>query len=329
MRWLSGYTGEGLLFITEDLRAVVTDFRYVEQAEMQAEEYKVRMTTAEDTPPKVVARLLTEASVNQMCFEDDFLTVKGMKELREAAPNVSFVPIDQKAEKLRQIKDESEIALIEKACRITCQAYEYILGFIKEGFTEIQVRNELESALIRFGADKASFDIIVATGANGSLPHAIPGSRTIERGHMLTMDFGARVGGYCADMTRTVAIGALDAESRKIYDTVLKAQLLALDAIRPGINCREVDRIARDFIGEAGYVGRFGHGLGHSLGLDIHEPPRLSTISKDTLKPGMVVTDEPGIYIPGKCGCRIEDTVLVTEDGCRRLTTSDKELIIL
>ena len=333
MRWLSGYTGEGALLITNDLWAVVTDFRYTEQAEMQAPDYKVFMTTPEEKEPKVVARLLADTGIGRLNFEDDFLTVKGMKELQEAAPDVSFIPVDKKPEKLRQIKDGSEIALIEKACGITCRAYEYILGFISdhlnEGLTEIMVRNELESALIRFGADKPSFESIVATGANGSLPHAIPGDRVIKRGQMLTMDFGAMVGGYCADMTRTVAIGEINAESRKIYDTVLQAQQLALELIRPGADCREVDGIARSFIEKAGYEGRFGHGLGHSLGLDIHESPRLSSISDDTLAPGMVVTDEPGIYIPGICGCRIEDTVLVTEDGCRRLTTADKELIIL
>ena len=337
MRWLSGYTGEGALLITDNLWAVVTDFRYTEQAEMQAPDYKVFITTPEDKEPKVVAGLLAEMGIKTLCFEDDYLTVKGMKLQQEAAPDVSFVPVDRKPEKLREIKDESEIALIEKACGVTCQAYDYIVGYIKGKIakshrvrlTEIQVRNELESALIRFGADRPAFDSIVATGANGSLPHAIPGDRVIRRGHMLTMDFGAKIGGYCADMTRTVAIGEIDAESRKIYDTVLRAQLMALDLIRPGADCREVDRLARTFIGEAGYEGRFGHGLGHSLGLDIHEPPRLSTISEDTLAAGMVVTDEPGIYIPGQCGCRIEDTVLVTEDGCRRLTTADKELMIL
>lgn len=329
MRWISGYTGEGLLFITESQWVVITDFRYVEQSEIQAKDYMVQMTTAEDTEAKVVARLAANAGIHKISFEDDFMTVKEMQAYHEAAPAVSFVPINQKPEKLRQIKDEGEIERIEKACRITDQAFDYILGFIKVGLTEIQLRNELESALIRFGADKPAFDSIIATGTNGALPHAIPGNRVIEHGQLLTMDFGARVDGYCADMTRTVAIGTIDPQSRKIYETVLSAQLLALDAIRPGISCRDVDHIARSFIDEAGYEGRFGHGLGHSLGLDIHESPRFSVKCEDVLQPGIVMTNEPGIYIPGTCGCRIEDTVLVTADGCRRLTNSPKELIIL
>ncbi|MDR0928723.1 MAG: Xaa-Pro peptidase family protein [Oscillospiraceae bacterium] len=327
MRYLSGYTGEGLLVLADGIRAVVTDFRYTEQAEQQAPGYSVHMTDSVNTAEKVAAGLL--AGLTVVAFEDDEVTVKGMGKLSEAMPKQRFVPMNHRVEMLRTVKDAAEIALIEKACAISCLAFEDMLSFIAPGRTELEVRFALENALYRHGAEKLAFDTIVATGANGSLPHAIPGNRVIEKGHLVTMDFGARVGGYCADITRTVAVGSLGDAERHVYETVLQAQLLALDAIRPGANCRAVDKIARDFIDQAGYKGRFGHGLGHSLGLDIHESPRLSTACDDTLQPGMLMTNEPGIYLPGQCGCRIEDTVLVTEDGCRRLTTAGKELIIL
>lgn len=329
MRWLSGYTGEGLLFIAAGVCAIITDFRYTEQAEHQAPDYSVHMTTQAKTHEGVAAELAHAKGIKTIAFEDDFVTVKGADALKAAMPDARFIPVNQKTEKLRTLKDDSEIALIEKACEISCQAFEAILGIIHPGMTELEIRFELESAMYRFGAEKTAFDTIIASGPNGSLPHAIPSTRIIKTGEMVTMDFGARYGGYCADMTRTVAIGAIDDAKRRVYDTVLTAQLRALDAIKPGVVCSEVDKVARSFIDEAGYAGRFGHGLGHSLGLDIHENPRFNTSCEAVLAEGIVITDEPGIYLPGDCGCRIEDTVLVTGDGCRRLTPAAKELIIL
>ncbi len=329
MRYLSGYTGEGLLVLLPGLLSIVTDFRYTEQAQSQAPDFTVHMTSPTVPHEEVAAGLVAQAGIETLAFEDDEVTVRGLQALEKHMPSVKLVPQNRKAEQLRVVKDEGEIALIEKACEISCRAFDHILGFIKPGLTELEVRFELENALYRFGGEKLSFDTIIATGANGSLPHAIPGKRVIEKGHMVTMDFGARYGGYCADITRTVAVGTLDDKQRRVYETVLQAQLRALDAIRPGAACREVDRVARTFIDEAGYKGRFGHGLGHSLGLDVHEEPRFNTTSEATLEKGIVITDEPGIYLPGQCGCRIEDTVLVTADGCRRLTPAAKELIIL
>jgi len=329
MRWLSGYTGEGLLVLSSGLKAIVTDFRYTEQAGQQAPDYTVHMTSPTVTHDMVAAGLVRDAGIQTLAFEDDEVTVKGMESIRKAMPGIQFVPMAQRPEKLRTVKDDGETALIEKACQITCQAFEHILGVIKPGMTELDVRFELECAMYRFGAEKLAFDAIIATGANGALPHAIPGDRPIMAGDMVTMDFGAKYGGYCADFTRTVAVGAIDAEKRRIYGTVLEAQLRALDAVRPGAACRGVDAAARGLIHNAGHEGRFGHGLGHSLGLDIHEEPRCNTISEAVLEPGMVMTIEPGIYLPGSCGCRIEDTVLVTPDGSKRLTLAAKELIIL
>lgn len=329
IRWLSGYTGEGLLVIADGLCAIVTDFRYTEQAENQAPDYTVHMTSLTVPHEQVAAGLVRGAGMETLAFEDDKVTVSGYRAIEAAMPGIKLVSLSQAPEDLRVVKDTEEIERIERACQISCRAFEHILGVIKPGMTEMQVRLELESALFRFGAEKLAFDTIIATGANGALPHAIPGERTIENGHMVTMDFGASYGGYCADITRTVAVGGLDDAQRRIYDTVLTAQLMALDAIRPGAKCREVDAVARDYIDQAGYQGRFGHGLGHALGLDIHESPRFNSVSEAVLVEGIVITDEPGIYLPGQCGCRIEDTMLVTADGCRRLTTASKELIIL
>lgn len=329
MRWLSGYTGEGLLIVAPGLRAIVTDFRYTEQAEQQAPDYTVHMTTATVTHAQTAAALVKAAGIQTLSFEDDEVTVSGFAALQEAMAGVTFVPQGKIVEKLRVIKDAGEIELIRKACVIADKAFEYMLGVLKPGMTELDVRLELENALYRNGAEKLAFDTIIASGPNGALPHAIPGNRKLENGDMITMDFGARYGGYCSDTTRTVALGSLDAEKLKVYETVLEAQLRALDAIKPGAACREVDHVARAYINGQGFEGRFGHGLGHSLGLDVHEDPRFSTTSDAVLEEGIVITDEPGIYIPGAYGCRIEDTVLVTKDGVERLTTSSKELVIL
>ncbi len=327
IRWLSGYTGEGLLLVGEGLRAIVTDFRYTEQAERQAPGFSVHMTSAAMPHEKLAAELFGGAS--KIAFEDDYVTVRDLTKLRAAMPDADFVPVNGKAELLRRVKDDDEIALIEKACQITCEAFEYILGFIKPGVTEFEIRVALENAMIRFGAEKPSFDTIIAAGANGSLPHAIPGAYAVKAGEMITMDFGAKYAGYCADFTRTVAVGALSDDKRRVYDTVLRAQLAAHDAIRVGVRGRDVDKVARDIIDASGYQGRFGHGLGHSLGLDIHEDPRCSATCDVALEAGMLMTNEPGIYLPGNCGCRIEDTVLVTDNGARRLTTAGRELITL
>ncbi|HML46107.1 MAG TPA: aminopeptidase P family protein, partial [Clostridia bacterium] len=277
-----------------------------------------------------VAYSLLAPEERVLAFEDDHVTVSQMRALEAAMPDVRFVPMAQRPETLRAIKDEDEIASITKACEISCLAFEHMLGAIKPGQTETEIRLELETALYRFGADKLAFDTIIAGGANGSLPHAVPGSYRVQKGDFITMDFGARVNGYCSDMTRTVALGAIDTDKRRVYDTVLTAQLRALDALKPGALCKAVDAVARDYIYESGFEGRFGHGLGHCLGLDIHESPRLSMSAGDAvLMPGHVITVEPGIYRPGQDGVRIEDTCLITASGHRRLTPATKELIFL
>ncbi|MDR1599912.1 MAG: aminopeptidase P family protein [Oscillospiraceae bacterium] len=329
IRYLSAFTGEGMLAVTRGLRAIVTDFRYVEQAGIQAPGWRTISTTSE-RGHGATAYTLLRGSVKRLAFEDDYVSVAHMRKLGQEIPDVEFGPIDRGPEKLREIKTPEEIASIAKACEIACAALESILDEIRPGRTEREIAWTLERAMLERGAEKPAFETIAASGPNGSLPHAVPSDRKLEKGDFLTLDFGARHNGYCSDITRTLAIGGVSPDKRKVYETVLTAQTTALDAVKPGRLCREIDSIARDYIDAAGYGGMFGHGLGHSLGLLIHEDPRFSqSAGGATVKVGHVMTVEPGIYRPGLDGVRIEDTVKVTEDGAVRLTTMSKELITL
>lgn len=327
--YVSGYTGEGVILACPGGCVIVTDFRYTEQAEKQAPGFAVRMTEKNKPHEDIVGALCTEMGIERLYYEDDFLTVRDFEKYRGAVRGVDWKPTGDEMELLREVKDEKELSMIEKACTLTGDAFERILPQIKEGMTEKQIASLLEFDMRSHGADGLAFSSIVAAGVNGSLPHAVPSDYAIRRGDMITMDFGAKVGGYCADMTRTVALGEPSAEMKKIYQTVQEAQQMAQDAVAAGKSCKAVDAIARDHIAEKGYDGRFGHGLGHSLGIDIHESPRLSMQATGTLKVGHVVTVEPGIYLPGVGGVRIENTVVVTENGCRALTGPTRELIIL
>lgn len=325
-----GYTGEGAVFVSGKRRVIITDFRYTEQAEQQAPGFEVVMTDKTISHSQWVARLCEEDSVVTLHYEDDYLTVRAHAALRAAVgDSVSYVPLNQAPEALRQFKTDAEVAIIRKACAITSQAFDEILPKIREGMTEKELQIELDFTMLRLGAQGCAFDTIIASGENGSLCHAIPGPRKLRRGDMITMDYGARFGGYCSDMTRTVALGEPSAQMRHVYDTVLHAQKICEEALAPGKNCFDIDKLARDYIDSQGYAGRFGHGLGHAVGIDIHESPRLSMTCHDELKPGVVITVEPGVYLPGVGGVRVENTCLVTETGAEPLTTAPKELIIL
>lgn len=325
-----GYTGEGLVFLSANRRAVVTDFRYTEQAERQAPDFEVIMTDRNRTADAAVAALVQEEGITCVRTETNYLSVDRYEKLRAAlGEEVSCVSLELAPQKLRQVKTPAEVMAIRKACRITADAFRAILPKIREGITEKELQIELDFTMLKLGADTQSFSTIIASGENGSLPHAIPGSRPIRKGDMITMDFGARVGNYCADMTRTVALGQPSEEMRRIYETVLRAQTMCEDALMAGKKCSDIDKLARDYIDARGYAGRFGHGLGHSVGIDIHEEPRLSQTCHDILQAGVVITVEPGVYVPGLGGVRIEDTCLVKEHGCEALTEADKQLIIL
>lgn len=329
MFYISGYSGEGVVMVSRGGCAVITDFRYTEQAENEAKGFAVHMTETGRTQNDIINNLCMEIGVDKVFFEDDYLTVHAYEKLRETVKGVEWRTVSGAVEQLREVKDEEELAFIAKACQITSEAFERLLPNVKEGMSEKQIAGLLEFEMRSLGAEGTAFSTIVAAGVNGSLPHAVPGDYLISQGDMITFDFGAKVGGYCADMTRTVAVGQPSEKMRKVYQIVLEAQKMAQDAVHAGKSCREVDAIARDYIDSNGYQGRFGHGLGHSLGIDIHEDPRFNTVSTAVLKENQVMTVEPGIYLPGVGGVRIENSVVVLKDGCRPLTTPTRDLIIL
>ena len=325
-----GYTGEGAVYISEASRVIVTDFRYTEQAERQAPGFRVEMIGKGRGHNQILAELAKAEGITEVRAETNYLPVDDFEALRGAmGEEISCASLNKAPQKLREIKTPAEIVAIRKACDITSEAFSAILPKIEPGMTEKELQIELDFTMFRLGADELAFDTIIASGENGSLPHAIPGQRTLKTGDMITMDFGAKVGKYCSDMTRTVALGQPSDEMRKVYETVLRAQSMCEDALMAGKTGVEIDKLARDYIDARGYEGRFGHGLGHSVGIDIHENPNLNSRANDILKAGVVITVEPGIYLPGVGGVRIENTCLVKENGCVPLTTADKQLIVL
>ncbi len=327
--YLSGYTGEGLLAVGKGFKTIVTDFRYTEQAERQAPGWNVMMVEKGVSHAMLAARVFAAHGVKKVLYEDDQVTVRSFEALKKDIPQVEFVPLNGAPEKARRIKEPGEIKLMEEACDISCRALDRILNQIKPGMTEKQLQLLLDYTMMDLGADSLAFNTIVASGVNGSLPHAIPSDKKIEKGEMITLDFGAKKGGYCADMTRTLALGTPSPEMKKIYDTVLLAQETCESMLAPGKVCSEIDSEARRIIDGAGYAGRFGHGLGHSVGIDIHESPRLSQVCHDLLEEGTTITVEPGIYVPGLGGVRIENTCVVTANGGRTLVHAQKALLIL
>ena len=325
-----GYAGEGLVYLTAGRRVIITDFRYVEAAAKTAPGFEVVMTDKDHPHEKRLAEVCEADGITELRYESNYVSVDDYEKLRSAAgEEVSYIPLKKAPQLLRQIKTPTEVLAIRKACAVTSEAFDMILGKIRPGMTETELRLELEYTMYRLGAETLAFDTIIASGENGSLPHAVPGLRKLQKGDMITMDFGAKVGGYCSDMTRTVALGEPSPEMRKVYNTVYRAQSMCEAALAAGKNCFDIDKLARDYIDSQGYAGRFGHGLGHCVGIDIHEDPRLSPGCHDLLKAGMVITVEPGVYLPGVGGVRIENTCLVREGGSEPLTTARKDLVVL
>ena len=327
--YVSGYTGEGIALVADGLSAIVTDFRYTEQVTRQAPGFEVCEIRTGQSHAALAAEVLSARGIHAVRFEADEVTVARFEKMRGDMPGFTFVPLKGEAELVRRIKEPEELDCIRKACDISCRALANILPRIKPGVSETDIRIDLEFEMLRLGGQGLAFSTIVASGPNGSLPHAIPGSRKVEKGDMITMDFGARYGGYCADMTRTVAVGEPDAEMKKIYGIVLRAQQEAQDALHAGLVASDVDKIARDIIGKEGYGQYFGHGLGHSVGIDIHEDPRLSPVCHEVLEAGTTMTVEPGIYVPGLGGVRIENTCVIGETSSETLVYAPKELLIL
>lgn len=326
LQYFSGFRGDDTtLVITKDRAVLITDSRYVEQAEVQAPLFEV--VKQEKGLWKKTAECVESLDCRRIGFEGSGLLYRDYAKLAELLKAREF----QRAlnlDELRQVKEAEEVACIRRACGIADEAFSRVLEFLRPGLSEIRVAAYMENCMRELGSERPAFATIVASGERGSLPHGIATEKLIVAGEFVTMDFGAVYEGYHSDITRTVCVGTADERQRKVYSEVLATQLLALEAIRPGASGRAVHEVARASLEKSGLAQYFGHGLGHSLGLEIHEEPRLSPLSTcEALKQGMLVTDEPGVYIPGWGGLRIEDTVLVTETGGEPLTKSSKQLI--
>ncbi|MEY8347744.1 Xaa-Pro dipeptidase [Bacillus cereus] len=326
-RYMTNFTGTaGVVLISNDRALFITDFRYVEQASKQAIGYEI----VQHTGPILdeVAKQVGKLGIQKLGFEQDTLTYSSYTAHKEAI-EAEFVPTSGLVENLRLIKTDSEIKILKEAAQIADAAFEHILSFIRPGVSEIEVSNELEFFMRKQGATSSSFDIIVASGLRSALPHGVASEKVIEKGDFVTLDFGAYYKGYCSDITRTIAVGEPSDKLKEIYNVVLEAQLRGVNGIKAGLTGREADALTRDYITEKGYGEYFGHSTGHGVGLEIHEAPGLAFRSETVLEPGMAVTVEPGIYIPGVGGVRIEDDIIVTSEGNEVITKSPKELIIL
>jgi Xaa-Pro aminopeptidase len=329
VRYLSGYTGSnGLVLIGPDTRVFLTDFRYTEQAEQEVYSEFERVTVAQNLTTDALNHLPDGAL--RAGYESEAVTVDEYERMRELFPErVELVAVKGLVENMRLVKDEHEIELIAGAAKIADAALEALLGGGLEGRTERELALALEHDMRLRGAESPSFDSIVAAGPHGALPHATPRDVKIERGQLVVIDWGARYAGYCSDCTRTVAVGEPGPEAREAYELVLGAQQVGLDEVRAGGNGKEIDKAVRDIIYGAGHEGHYGHGLGHGVGLEIHEAPTLSFRAEDILQAGSVVTVEPGVYLPGRFGIRIEDLVVVGDHGVRILTSIPKALRIV
>jgi Xaa-Pro aminopeptidase len=328
VRYLTGFTGSnGMAVVGRELRRFVTDFRYVEQAAAQVEGFD-----REQAPQEFLTALADgwPEGALRVGFEDDDVTVRRHAKLREVVPDrVELVAAGGILEDLRTVKDAGEIARIGAAAALVDEVY----GSIREqglvGRSERAVALAIEDEMRRLGAEAPSFDSIVASAERGALPHAIPADVAIPRGTLVTLDIGARLDGYCSDCTRTWATGELPDDLAEAYELVRRAQEAALAAVRPGPEGREVDAVARTIIEEAGHGEHFGHSLGHGVGIEVHEGPRLGRTAEERLVAGNVVTVEPGVYLPGRGGVRIEDLVVVVEDGHTVLSGTTKSLLIV
>ena len=327
VRYLANFTGTtGLVVITKDEAYFVTDFRYTEQA---AEEAKGFTIVKNEGPIfEEVAKIVQEDKIENLGFEQENITYAVYNQINDII-TCELVPVTGLVEKLREVKTEDEINIIKEAINITEKAYDYILGFVKPGKTEIEVANELDFYMRNEGATSVSFDTIVASGVRSAMPHGVASDKVIEEGDMVTIDFGCYYKGYVSDMTRTFAVGDPGEQMKEIYEIVYQANKKVNEVAKAGMTGAELDAIARDYIAEKGYGPQFGHTLGHGIGLEVHEGPSLSFRNEDKLVVNNIVTNEPGIYVPGLGGVRIEDDLVIKEDGAEILMTTPKELIIL
>jgi Xaa-Pro aminopeptidase len=327
-RYLSGFTGSaGWLFISLERAILATDFRYFEQVGREAPDFELaKITTNLD---KLLPDLVTDLDIRRLGFESQHVTVDQLHSWAQVAEGVEWVPLKDAVERIRAVKDEDEIDALRRSVALTDAAFAHMLGVIERGMTEGATAWEIETYMRTHGASKVAFDLIVAAGPNGALPHARASDRIIRPGEPIVVDIGCVLDGYCSDMTRTFCLGEPSAKYLEVWDIVLQAQEAAEAFIHAGISGLEADSVARDLIAEAGYGEYFGHGLGHGVGLAVHENPRASQISDHTLEACMTLTVEPGIYLPGEFGVRIEDLVIVREDGVEILTRTPKTASIM
>lgn len=322
--WATGFTGDDShCVVTKDDAVFFTDFRYTEQAENQVRDFEIAETGGDDRVER-----MSKLAKGRVGIDFTRTSVAELKRYENELDADAFEDISADIAALRMIKSEDEISRMREGARITEEAFYHIAGYIKEGMTENDINAEMIFFFNKRGAEP-SFKPIIASGENGSMPHAVVSDRRVRRGDFITMDFGVRYKGVCTDFTRTIALGGIEKDELMVYNTVKSAQQAALCALKPGVTGKQADEAARSVIYNAGYKGYFGHGTGHGVGLEIHEAPRLSTASRDVLAPGMVVTAEPGIYLPGRFGVRIEDMLLITKDGYENFYTADKDIIII
>ncbi len=326
--YFSGFkSSAGILFITKESADFLIDFRYYEKAKKTVTACNVLLLKSSSVQLRELAKKYT---IQTVYIETSCMTVAEKNRFQDILGCISDDSrLDRKIIAMRSVKTFAELDFIKKAQKITDDTFEYILRQISIGKTEREIMLDMEFFLRKQGSEGVSFDFIVVSGKNSSLPHGVPTDKKIEKGDFITMDFGAVVNGYRSDMTRTVAVGSISSKQKEVYETVLTAQQKAFDSIAPGMVCKDIDKAARDYIYSNGYEGCFGHGLGHGVGIEIHEEPCFNTSDETILAPGMVITVEPGIYLQDQFGVRIEDMVAITENGYENLTKSNKELIIL
>jgi Xaa-Pro aminopeptidase len=329
MRYVSGYCGDtGIVVITNQDKLIFTDFRYIYQAQTEAKEYEV-IDIGNDSYAKAIANELIKRQISKVGFDEEEISYATYRKLCKEFVGMELTAYSDDLAKLRMVKTAQELASIKEAEHIGDVVFSQIINDIRPGVTELEIAAKIEYLFKTNGAEGSSFSPIVASGINSSMPHAIPSRKPIELGDFVTLDFGCIYEGYCSDMTRTIVVGKASDKQKEIYETVLRAQTAVLEQLKAGMRGMEVDKIARDIIYQAGYEGCFGHGLGHSVGLFIHEAPRASSKTEDIIKENMTLTVEPGIYVRDFGGVRIEDLVVITKEGYENFTHSPKELIEL
>ncbi|MDY4953862.1 MAG: Xaa-Pro peptidase family protein [Candidatus Onthomonas sp.] len=325
-----GMKGEGLVLITGEDSHYFTDSRYIELAEQTVDHARVAMTTPDRSQLVLAGEVLAARGLRRVGIEEPYLTVEMYRKMEQVfPPETELIPAGALLTELRGAKDTEELDRMRKAQEITDRVFLEILNDLKPGVTERQIAARITYLHMCYGAEKNSFDPIVASGSNGSMPHAIPGDKPISQGEFVTMDFGCVYQGYCSDMTRTVAVGEPGEEMRQVYDAVLRAQLAGIAKAKAGVPGCEIHNAAWQVLKDAGYGDYFGHGFGHGLGLEIHEKPNANLSNREPLLEGAVISAEPGVYLPGRFGVRIEDVLWLTREGNVDLTQSPKELIVL